>query len=441
MEIKELANDGMTIRLGFHFVKEDYAEKKKKELNRFRRDAQIRGFRKGMAPMSLIEKLHGGEALLHSINELVSDNLNKYIEDNKLAIIGEPLPDEDAESKNDFVNGEDFDFNFEIALAPKFEMEISAEDKIPYYTVTINDKEKEEYKTDIFKQFAKLESCGEAKADDFIIADLVQGGKKAEATYISLKVLSDEAKSQFLGKKAGDEFDVDVVKIFPNEADRAALLKLKKEELAGTEPVWHLIVKEVKNYVDAAPGQELYDQLFGKDKVKTEEEFETAIEERMKEEFRNESEYRFMLDAREYLLNKAGIAVPEDFMKRWLFSANEGKLSKEEIEKDFPLFVKDFKWQTVAGKIIADNKLEVKKEDIASEARKLARYQFAMYGLSSVPEEQLDKFTDVILNDEKHSRRIYEKAEENVVLDFVRRTATMEHKKTSSAKLRKMNNQ
>lgn len=439
MEVKELVNDGLTTRLSFHFVKEDYADNRKKILNRFRRNAEIRGFRKGMAPMALIERLYGGQAMVETINELISSNLNNYIEEHKLNVIGEPLPVEDAEGKNDFEGGEEFDFTFDIALAPKFELSLSAEDKIPYYNVTVSDAEKEEYKKNLYKQYARLENCDEVKDGDFVVADMVQGDRKVDASYIAMNVLHDEAKALFMGKKPGDELDVDIVKTFPNEADRAAMLRVKKDELASLEPVWHLTVKEVKNYVDAVPGKDLYDTLFGPDKVHDEAEFDKAVTERMTEEFRQESDYRFMLDAREYLLNKADIKVSEDFLKRWLYQVNEGKFSKEDIDKDFPAFIKDFKWQTVEGRIMADNKLEVTKEDLNAEAVKLARYQFAMYGLSNVPEEHLKGYAANILADEKQGRRIAEKAQENVVLDFVRRTVTIENKEISSADLRKMN--
>ncbi len=439
MEIKELNNDGLTIRVSFHFAKEDYSEERKKVLNRFRRNADIKGFRKGMAPASLIEKIHGGEALVEAINILISENLNKYIEENKLTIIGEPLPVED-ENKNTFENNQEFDFTFDIALAPKFDIALTAEDKIPVYSIAINDAEKEEYKKTIYKQFAKLDNCEEVKDGDFVIADLVQGERKSESTYISTTVLTEEGKALFIGKKAGDEMDIDVTAIFPNEADRAAMLRIKKEELAEVEPVWHLTVKEVKTYVDAQPGEELYNQMFGPDKVKTDEEFDAAIVERMTSEFKNESDYRFMLDAREYIINKANIALPEDFLKRWLYSVNEGKFTMEEIEKDFPLFIKDFKWQTVANKIMADNNLKITEEAVKEQARRLAQYQFAMYGMQNVPEEHLENFSQMILKDEKQSRRLIEKAEETIVLDFVRNTVTLENKEVSAEELRNMNN-
>ena len=439
MEVKELVNDGLTIRLSFHFVKEDYADSRKKALNRFRRSADIRGFRKGMAPMSLIERVYGGQALVESVNELISNSLNNYIEEHKLTVIGEPLPVEDAEAKNDFDSGEEFDFTFDIALAPKFDLTVSADDHIPYYNIPVNDEEKEEYKKQLYKQYSRLENCDEVKDGDFVVADMIQGDRKVDASYIAMNVLHEEAKSLFLGKKAGDELDVDVVKTFPNEADRAAMLRVKKEELEGMEPVWHLTVKEIKNYVDAVPGKELYDALFGPDKVHDEAEFDKAVTERMTGEFKQESDYRFMLDAREYLMNKADIKVSEDFLKRWLYQVNEGKFTKEDIDKDFPMFIKDFKWQTVEGRIMADNKLEVTKDDINAEALKLARYQFAMYGLNNVPEEHLTGYAANILADDKQGRRIAEKAQENVVLDFVRRTVTLDNKEISSADLRKMN--
>ena len=326
-----------------------------------------------------------------------------------------------------------------LLSAPKFDLTVSADDHIPYYNIPVNDKEKEEYKKQLYKQYSRLENCDEVKDGDFVVADMVQGDRKVDASYIAMNVLHEEAKALFLGKKAGDELDVDVVKTFPNEADRAAMLRVKKEELEGMEPVWHLTVKEVKNYVDAVPGKELYDALFGPDKVHDEAEFDKAVTERMTEEFRQESDYRFMLDAREYLMNKADIKVSEDFLKRWLYQVNEGKFSKEDIDKDFPMFIKDFKWQTVEGRIMSDNKLEVTKDDVNAEALKLARYQFAMYGLNNVPEEHLKGYAANILADDKQGRRIAEKAQENVVLNFVRKTVTLDNKEISSADLRKMN--
>lgn len=441
MDIKELKKDDLQIQVEMKFGKEDYADKKKKALNKFRREADIKGFRKGMAPMSLVEKMHGHSALVESINELISETLNKYIQDNKLDIIGEPLPNEENESKNDWLSGEEFEFTFDIALAPKVNLFISAEDKIPYYEVKVSAKDKKEYKANILKQYATLENCEEVKDEDFMISDFEQGEKKVEKTYVSMKSIENEDKALFLGKKAGDSIDIDINKVFPNETDRATMLKMKKEELEGTDPVWHMTIKEVKNYVDAVPGETLYTMVFGKDVVKTEEEFDQKLAERMAENYQNESDFRFMLDARKYLIEKANIRIAEDFMKRWLFAANDGKFKMEEIEKEFPMFLQDFRWQTISKQIINEQKMEVKKEDLLAQARKVAAYQFARYGLNNVPEEQLTKYAENILQNEQEGRRIYEKVEENLVLGYVRSVVTLDKKSISAEELNKMNDE
>ncbi len=439
MNITELKKDDLMIQVQMDFTKEDYADKKKKLLNKYRREVDIKGFRKGMAPMSLVEKTHGQSALVESINELISESLDNYVKENNLTILGEPLPNEEVESKNDWAAGENFTFVFDMALAPNYELSLSAEDVIPHYTITATAKSKEEYKSNILKQYGKLENCETVKEEDFIVADFEQGETRVEKTYVAMRTIKDEAsKALFLGKKAGDSFELNVNEVFVNEADRAAMLKVKKEELASMDPMWKFTIVEVKNYVDAVPGQELYDMLFGKDTVKTEEEFDAKLAERMAAEYAEETDYRFILDAREYIINKANIALPEDFMKRWLFAANQGKFTMEQIEQVFPAYAKDFRSQTITQRIIKEQKLEIKKEDMLEQAKKLAKYQFASYGIPNVPEEYLVKHAESLIANENEGRRIFEKVEETKVLDYVRSVVTIEKKKISLDKFQKL---
>lgn len=439
MNIKELKNDGLTIQVEMNFVAEDYTDKRKKILNKVRRDAELKGFRKGMAPMSLIEKMHGQQALAESVNDLISETLNSYIQDNKLSIIGEPLPVEESENKNEWKVGAEFNFVFEIAMAPKVEVALSKEDKITYYKVNVDAKSKEEAKAGMLKQFGKLENSEEVKDEDFIIADFVQGETRVEGTYVSLKGMAQAGKDIFVGKKVADEMDLNVVEVFPNETDRAAMLKVKKEELAGMEPMWHMTIKEVKTFVDATIGQEFYNQAFGEGVVNNDEEFEAKLVEKIEAESVQEADYRFMLDARDYIINKCDVKLPEDFMKRWLFLANDGKFTMEQIEKDFPLFLKDFRWQSISQFIMKEQKFEITKEAIEEQAIKLASYQFAMYGMNNVPEEHLKNYAQSILQNEKESRRVYEKVEQDMVINYVRSTVTLEETTIDSDKLHEMN--
>jgi trigger factor len=333
------------------------------------------------------------------------------------------------------------EFVFDLALAPKIEINLSAKDKIVYHEVTISKEEKAKYRTNILKQFGQLGKADEIAEEDFIIADLVQADNRIEGTYIALRSIEDKKiKKQFIGKKAGDEFEIDVNKAFVNETDRATLLKVKKEELASIEPNYTVVVKEVKRFVDAEVNQELFDKMFGAGVVNNEEEFDAKIVERMSGEYAQESDYRFMLDARDFLIEKAAIAVPEEFLKRWLFSANEGKFSMADIEKDFGLFLKDFRWQMIRQYFVKEQNMQITKEELLEQAKKIASYQFAMYGLPNVPEEQLTQYAESLLTNEKESKRIFDKVEEDMVIGYVRSIVTLDKKPISIEKLHELTN-
>ena len=439
MKITQKSADDLTLIVTLSIEKEDYTEKRKKILIDYRRKAEIKGFRKGMAPMSFIEKIHGKAAQLDAVNNVISEGLNNYINDNKINIIGEPLPNETEQKPIDWENDEQFEVSFDLALAPKVELALTAKDKITYYEVDINEEEIQKQKTNLLKQYGTLQNTDSIEEDDFIIADLNQEQMQIEGTYIAVKSVTDKKiKKSLIGKKAGDELVIDVNKAFENETDRAAMLKVKKEELAGINPEFTLIVKEVKRFKEAELGEELYDRMFGKGVVTTEEEFNAKIKERLQMEYSQESDYRFMLDARDALIEKAAIALPEDFLKRWLFSANEGKFTMEEIEKDFPLFLKDFRWQLIRQYITKEQDIKVTRENLLDHARKVAAYQFAMYGLNNAPAEQINHYAESLLSNEKEGKRIYEKVEDDMVIEYVRSVVSLNKKAISIEKLHEL---
>lgn len=439
MQIKETKTDDLNLSLNVTLEKADWAEPRKKKLNNFRHKADIKGFRKGMAPMSLIEKLYGNQALAEVINDLVGDALNKYIEDNKLQIIGEPLPSE-KEIQNDWVNGETLEFEYDLGLYPEVKVDVTAEDSIPYYKVKVTEAAKADYKKNLFKQFGQLvdgEALGE---DDFMTCDFEQGETKVEDTYVALRSMaSDDIKKQYVGIKPGESRDVNVVETFANETDRASMLRLKKEELAGMEPVWKMTVKTVKTFKDAEDNQQTWDKIFGEGVVKDAAAFDKKVAERLAEEYQAESDYRFGTDAREYLVGKANLTLPEAFIKRWLLAANEGKFTMEDIEKEFDAFMKDFRWDIVRGEIMKAHEIKVTKEDLENEASRFVNYQYAMYGLPSLPEEQTRESVNRLLADQQQARRIYEKVENDMAIDFVKNTCTLAKKSISLEKMREMN--
>ena len=384
--------------------------------------------------MSLVEKLYGQNALVDSVNDVIAEALNNFIKENNLKVLGEPLPSEDT-PHNEWNDGNDFSFKFDIAQNPEISFELSASDEIPYYTITVTEAAKKDMKETILKQYGSLEEGKKAKADDFIIVDFEQGDLKVEGTYVALRSISEAAKASFVGVKAGDVLDVNVNEAFENETDRAAMLKVSKDELAGLDPVFKMTVKNVKTFVNAPLTEETFEKAFG---VKTEAEFDAKIEERIRAEYSQEADFRFSKDARKFLLEKADVTIAEKFLKRWVYVVNEGKFTMEDIEKDWDLFIADYKWQMVRNYLMDKYEVKIDEADLLASAKGFAAYQFAMYGMNNVPEEQLESFAKNILSQEEQGRRILDQVENEKTVAAVREVVTLKKKKISVDKFREL---
>ncbi|MBO7192394.1 MAG: hypothetical protein J6V17_03275 [Bacteroidales bacterium] len=434
MKIEQNRIDDLNLELTLAVTSEDYAESRKKKLNDYRKKAEIKGFRKGMVPMSLIEKMYGQPALVDSVNDVISEGLNNFIHENNLRVLGEPLPSEN-QPETDWTVGNDFTFKFDIALNQELSFELSKEDEIPYYTITVTEAAKKEMKENLLKQYGSLEEGEAAKEEDFIIVDFEQGDMKVEGTYVAIRNVAEAARASFVGVKSGDVLDVNVNEAFENETDRSSMLKVNKDELASLDPMFKMTVKNVKTFVNAPLVEETFEKVFG---VKTEAEFDAKVEERIRAEYSQEADYRFGKDAKDFLLAKADVQVAEKFLKRWVFVANEGKFSMEDIEKDWALFIVDYKWQMVRSYLMNKYNVKIEEADLLASAKGFAAYQFAMYGMSNVPEEQLEAFAKNILAQEEQGRRILDKVEDDKTFDAVREVVTLKKKKISVEKFREL---
>ena len=434
MKLEQNRIDDLNLELTLAVTAEDYADSRKKKLNDYRKKAEIKGFRKGMVPMSLVEKMYGQSALVDAVNDVVSEGLNNFIHENNLRVLGEPLPSED-QPEAEWVAGNDFTFKFDIAENPEVSFELSKDDEIVYYTITVTEAAKKEMKDNLLKQYGSLEEGKKAKEDDFIIVDFEQGETKVEGTYVALRNVAEAARKSFVGVKPGDVLDVNVNEAFENETDRASMLKVSKDELATLDPMFRMTVKNVKTFVNAPLPEETFEKIFG---VKTEEEFDAKIEERIRAEYAQEADFRFSKDAKSYLLEKAGVNVAEKFLKRWVFVVNEGKFTMEDIEKDWDLFIVDYKWQMVRNYLMNKYNVKIEEADLLASAKGFAAYQFAMYGMNNVPEEQLEAFAKNILSQEEQGRRILDQVENEKTFAAVREVVTLKKKKISVDKFREL---
>lgn len=437
MNITQNKVDDLNLELTLDISKEDYADRRKKRLNAHRRTAEIRGFRKGMVPMTIIEKIYGQSSLVDAVNETISEALNGFIKDNSLKLIGEPLPKED-QPKIEWENGNDFTFVFDMALAPEVDFTLSKEDELPYYEIEVTEANRNELKENLLRQYGSLEDGEAAKEEDFIIVDFEQGETKIEGAYVSLRSVSDAVRPSFVGLKKDDVLDVNVNEAFTDETDRAAMLKVKKEELAGLDPMFRMTVRNVKTFVSAPMTQETFDKVFGEGTVSDEAGFDAKVAERLAAEYRQESEFRFSRDAKDYLVKKANVALPENFLKRWVYEVNEGKFTKEEIEKDFDGFLADYRWHTVRNMLMDRYSVKVEQEDLLASAKAFAAYQFAMYGIANVPEEQLESYAKSILSQENESRRVLDQVEDQKTIAAVREVVTVKPVKVTVEQFREL---
>jgi trigger factor len=429
MNITKKQIDDLSLQVTVSIEENDYKEKVKKALNDVRRKLDIKGFRKGMVPMGMVEKMYGRSTLLEQVNTIISQALNDYMEKEEIRIIGEPLASEE-QAKIDWDNDVDFSFSFDLMLAPKVDIPIDKDLHIPLVKKAVTDKETDEYITGLLNQHGTMDVADKVEKEDFLKVDLRQGENMITDSYLNLKSVAKlKDKKIFIGKTAGEEITADITTLFAKEEERAMLLQVKPEELEKyPDPVFVFTIKEIKRFKTAEENQELYDKLYGEGTVTTHEAFVEKIKVQIEKNHEGESNYQFAQDVRKILLDKADIKLPENLLKRWLYEGNDGKFTMEQIEKDFPAFLEDFRWQLVRESIMKAAGIKVEKDDMIQSAVAMARYQFAMYGMNDVADEHLIKYAESMLANEKEARNLYERAEENKVISYIRENVSVDIK-------------
>lgn len=435
MNVTKNQIDDLNIELTIAISAEDYAEKEKKRLSAYRKNADFKGFRKGMVPASIVKKLYGDQALYEAINSVIGEQLDKFIKDNNLNILGEPLPSE-SQKENEWKSGNDFEFKFDLGLSPAIDIELGKDDKLTRHKIEVSPKAVADTKAEMLRQYGSLQEGEAAGEEDYVIADFRQGDKASEGAYVAVSKVEGDAKAKFVGAKSGDTFDVNVNEAFVNETDRSSMLKVSKDELVALDPVWNVTVVNVKTFVPAEENQETYDKIFGEGVVKTAEEFEAKVTERIQNSYNQESDYKLSQDIQAYLVKKADVKLPEAFLKRWLYENNKEKFTMEQVEKDFDAFLKDFRWQLVRESLMKKFDLKIDDKDMLDAAKGFAAYQYAMYGMPNVPEQLLSEAAVELLKDERRHRNLVESVESEKVISAVKEVITISNRKITEEKFR-----
>lgn len=442
---KDIDSSNATITISIE--KADYSEKVEKTLRDYRKKANIPGFRPGMVPLGLLKKMYGKSILAEEINKILSDELYKYIQDNSINLLGEPLPNETEQKDIDFSTQEDFEFVFDLGLAPEFEVELNKKDKVKYYQITpseemINNQIKSY--TGRYGKYVQEESVEEKDMVKGVLTELTEGKVKESGIQVQDAVLTpaymkDEAsKALFAGAKVGDTITFNPKTAFENEAEISSLLKISKEEVAEVTADFQFTIESITRYHEAEIDQDLFDKVYGEGVVKSAEEFTEKIKANIQETLAQDSEYKFGIDAREVLVKKYDdLAFPDTFLKRWLMATNKN-LTAETLETDYPKMIADLKWQLIKDKIAKSNDIKVEKDDVEDFGRKIARSQFAQYGMIGMDDAILDNYVKDMLKKEETLKNIIDKVAENKVLDIIKNAVKVDTKEVSIEEFNKM---
>jgi len=449
MNVTKREIDANNAVLTVNIEKNDYAEKVEKQLREYRKKAKMPGFRPGMVPVGLLKKMYGKAILGEQINELLNDALNNYINDNKINALGHPLPIEN-QSEIDFDTQENFEFSFDLGIAPDVKIEISKKDKLPYYEIQVDEKAIESAVKSYAARYPKYEKVDFFKDDDMLkgdLSELDEEGKILEDKGIHVKdaVLypkyamknNADALKLFEGKKVGETVVFNPQKAIANESEIASLLKISKDAAKALTADFQFVINEISHFEEAQINQELFDKTFGEGTVKSEKEYREKIRENILAGYTQDADYKLGIDIHDFLMKKyENLTFPEKFLKRWI-KTQKDKLTDEEIEDEYPKLIKDLTWQLIKSQLIEDNKIEISDDDIENEARKIGRAQFIQYGMYNVDNEVIDKYVDDMLKKDDYVRRIVARVTEDKVIAAVREQISLTNKKISFDKFNK----
>lgn len=438
--------DSVSAVLTVQIEKADYQEKVEKALKTLRQKVNMPGFRKGMVPAGLIKKQYGVSVLAEEIDKLLQEKVFEYIRENKVNMLGTPLP---KENQVNFETEENFEFSFDIALAPEFNVELSANDSVDYYDINVTDEMVDQQVKMYTQRTAKYEKVEDYQDNDMLkglLAELDENGNTKEggvqvegAVMMPVYMKNDEQKAIFNGAKTNTVLVFNPSVAFDNnEAELASLLKLKKEEVADRKGNFSFQIEEITRMIPGELTQELFDQVLGEGKAHNEEEFRAQIKETIAKQFEADSDYKFLIDVRTYLTNKIGkLEFPDALLKRIMLDNNKEK-GEEFVAENYEKSLEELTWHLIKEKLVAANDIKVEQGDLTNMAKEATRAQFAQYGMINVPEELLENYSKEMLKKQESVEALLNRVVESKLSETLKGQVTLNHKAVSAEEFNQM---
>lgn len=437
MNITQDKIDNLNSVLTVKINPEDYKDRVEKVIKAQAKKAKLPGFRPGMVPVAHIKRMYGMSILVDEVNNILNNALSNYISENKLEVLGQPLPKTDDNKELNWDFTDDFEFVYELGLAPEFDLEFTSKDKLIYYQVKVDPETLASRIVNLRKSYGKMSNPDVSADDDVLYADLKQlsvdgsvfeDGISATASVRLGQVSDTEIKKSLIGLKKEDIVEVDLQKAFDGNATIIAkVLNISEEDAQDLKSKFQLTIKNINRLDEGDLNQEFFDKIFGADIVKTEEEFKEKIREELESMMVQNADQKLQADMLQFGLDKVKLSLPDEFLKRWLIATNE-KLSYEELEQGYEDFARNLRWTLIENKIIKDNKLEIKYEEVFAAAKNRLDSQFRMYSPQPPSEEELGQYTAQFLQHKENANKIFEEVKAQHVFEYLKGVITLDKK-------------
>jgi len=437
MNITKHEIDNLNAEIKISVTPTDYEARVNEGIKKVQKQANMPGFRPGKVPTGLIKKQYGTQILVDEINKLLNDSIYKYIEENKIEILGNPLPKD--QTSVDFTNQKDFEFVYQLGLAPAFNVPLDTKSVFTYKTVKVDDELVEKYLKDIRRNYGKPTNPEISSEKDVVFVDIneldengaIKAGGIFKSTSVSYeRTKNDNAKAKLLGLKKDDKVVININDLYETAVDKSVSLGIEKDLAETTSCDLQLTVKNISRMEDADLNQELFDKIYGPGVINSEEEFKEKIRAELGLMFNADAEKFLKTEVENKLIERVNLQLPDSFLKRWLAVANEKPISEEDIEKDYPNYAKAMQWRLIENKIIKDNEIKVTPEEAKEEAKNFVRGEYARYGQAAT-EEDLEKISNDLLAKEKDAQRIFENLYSKKVLGLIKEKCTLDTKEVS----------
>lgn len=440
MKVLQQSVDKLNAILKVEIKSEDYQNIVKASLEKHRKSAKVPGFRPGKVPLGMIQKQYGKSVLAEELNKMANDTLYKYITEEKLEILGNPIPTANETFKGDMENPGDFEFSYEIGFSPKFEIPTASRRGIEYFSVKVDDKLISSQIEDLRRRYGKLEST-EIVADKDMVMGLFReldssgepkdNGVENNST-ISMEFLKDKKSiKSLIGLKVDDSLVLDPKAVAKDAKDLASMLNIKEEDLSGISSTFKFTVNDIKRMQLADLNEDLYAKLFPNQEVSSEAELKTKVTADLENMFKADSDRLFTQTVYDYLMDKTKIELPEDFLKRWIKISNDKPIDDETLNKEFDSYLKSMKWQLIQGRIFKENDIQISNEEVVEFTKSLLISNYAQYGMPAPEDKELTETAMGLLKDKEQVNGIYDRITEKKLSDYFQANVPMKEKKLS----------